>query len=525
MKGKPPTNRSRLRVISGRGGEGGTTAGTDSNADDTTVVSSEARERAQSRREAEPGDVVSNRYRLDSLIGEGGMGRVFVATDLLYAQQYQDRHAQVAIKFLGREFAEQETARLALQREARKCQELSHPNVVRVLHFDQDGLRPYMIMELMHGMTLGEYIRDKAPTGQPFAQAWPLIEDMGAGLGYIHSQGLVHSDFKPGNVFVGNDGRVKVLDLGIARAQEDGSGQNPETRFDARSLGALSPPYASCEMFEGLAPDPRDDVYALGCVIYELLTGHHPFNGLWAPQARAKELVPPRVPELNQRRWRALKQALCFQREQRLPSTEALLDGLRDDRVRRRRLIWGLGSAAVTAVVVASVLGLMFMQPPDPDRVFLDSLTPASPMMLSEPEARRVDRWLEQGNVYLDYARREFERGNLDLAHHVLKGGADNAYWAFNSVLERVDSDAGKAGILSIVTTYADWAEQTFQAGALPEALWTACQGLAIHPRHVRLNDLAHDISVQLSAARTEATTNCELLAELPSPPADGVIP
>lgn len=498
-----------MRVIPGKG-----------TGDEPTTVSDAAAQAARARREPEPGDVVSGRFRLDTLLGEGGMGRVFVATDLLYVQQYQDRRAEVAIKFLGTQFAAHESARMALQREARKCQQLSHPNVVRVLYFDQDGQRPYMIMERLHGRPLDEFIRDQAPTGMPFEEAWPLIKGMGAGLAYIHAQGLVHSDFKPGNVFVVDDGTVKVLDLGIARAREDDRAkeERTDTRFDASALGALSPPYASCEMFEGLPPDPRDDIYALGCVIYQLLTGHHPFNGTWAPQARAKGLEPPRVDRLGKRRWQALARALSFDRADRLGSVYELMDALEGARARRRRVVWGLGGAAALGLTASAALALLFVQPPDPDEAFLSSLTPAAPVALSEPESQRVALWLEQGTVYLDFARQEFAQGRLDVAHHILKGGADNAYWAFSSVLKRIDSPDAKAGMLRIVDTYAEWALETSQAGELAAAMWTACQGLSIHPRHVRLNELAHDIALRLSRTQPQASTNCDHLTTLPAP-------
>jgi serine/threonine protein kinase len=502
-----PPGRTTLRVITGKAGEG-----------DTTVVSSAAVDAAQARRDPEPGDVISGRYRLETLLGEGGMGRVFVATDLLYSQQYLERKAEVAIKFLGLQFAAHESARMALQREARKSQQLSHPNVVRVLHFDQDDQRPYMIMERMHGMPLDDYIRERAPTGLPFEAAWPLIEGMAAALAYIHGNHLVHSDFKPGNVFVTEDGTVKVLDLGIARAREDEQQKTAETRFDAQSLGALSPPFASCEMFEGLPSDPRDDIYGLGCVVYQLLTGHHPFNGTWAPQARAKGLTPPRVPGLNARRWRVLQRALSFDRNERLATADALLEGLRDDRFRRRRMIWGLAGTAGIGMAAAVALGLLFVQPPDPDQLFLNSLTPPAPVALSEPEQQRVARWLEQGTVYLQYAQDEFNAGSLDVAHHILRGGADNAYWAFDSVLQRVDSADAKSGILEIVNLYARWAQQIAAEDRLPDAIWTACQGLAIHPRHVRLNELAHEVSVQLARKLPQASTNCDHLATLAAP-------
>ena len=192
---------------------------------------------------AEPaiGDLISGRYRLETVLGEGGMGKVFLAQDELYAGEFKDRHAQVALKFLGKKFASHSVSRMALQRETRKSQQLAHPNVVRVMHFDQHDGNPYMIMEYMTGEPLNGFLETKACSGLPMQEALELIEGMALGLGYIHSEGLVHSDFKPNNVFVGEDGTAKILDLGIARLNTEGEEKQQETVFDVSALGALTP--------------------------------------------------------------------------------------------------------------------------------------------------------------------------------------------------------------------------------------------------------------------------------------------
>ncbi|NJN50507.1 MAG: serine/threonine protein kinase [Gammaproteobacteria bacterium] len=220
------------------------------------------------------GDVIRDRFRLERVIGEGGMGRVFVASDL-NREAYGDKDPEVAIKFLGADFAAHPQAAIALQRETRNSQRLSHPNIVKVFDFDRTPDHVFMTMELMRGEPLDRQVAEHGPNGIPFDEAWPIISGMGAGLAHIHAAGLVHADFKPNNVFVARDGTVKILDLGIARVFEDENRTRLATRFDASALGALTPEYASCEMFEGQSADPRDDVYALACVTYLLLTGRH----------------------------------------------------------------------------------------------------------------------------------------------------------------------------------------------------------------------------------------------------------
>ncbi len=386
---------------------------------------------------AEPaiGDLISGRYRLEKILGEGGMGKVFLAQDELYGHEYKDRQAQVALKFLTRTFAGHSISRMALQRETRKSQQLTHPNVVRVHNFDHHAGNPYMIMEYMRGQSLDDFLRANAANGLPLKDAFKLIQGMVDGLGYIHGAGLVHSDFKPNNVFVGADGEAKILDLGIARINEAAVKNDQETQFNASALGALTPTYASCEMFEGQPPDPRDDIYALGCVIYELLAGHHPFNRVPALQARANAMKPKRLEQLSRSRWHALEQSLAFNRVDRTSSTAILWDGLQGDKRRRKLVLAGLAVVTGLAVLAAVSLGLLAMKPEDPNQVFMNKLgaLAAQANTLTAADPARIQRWLAQGNTYLEVAEDVFEQGDLLSAHQVLVEGADNAQGAFMS--------------------------------------------------------------------------------------------
>jgi serine/threonine protein kinase len=141
---------------------------------------------------------------------------------------------------------------------------------------------------------------------------------MSEALAHAHKKHIVHSDFKPGNVFLTKDAEVKVLDFGIARAVPTGLKPDADrTVFDAGSLGALTPPYASAEMLRGAEPAPADDVYALGVVAYELLTGRHPYDREPADSARLRGLVPAPVPGITWRQRKALKRALSLERADR----------------------------------------------------------------------------------------------------------------------------------------------------------------------------------------------------------------
>ena len=208
-------------------------------------------------------------------------------------------------------------------------------------------------------MELKDYIKKnvKKQGGLPFDEAYKIIEQLGAGLIYAHNRRLVHSDFKPGNAFYCNDGTVKTLDFGIARAVKNPvTGEAEKTLFDPGQLGALTPAYASLEMLEGEEPDTRDDTYALGCVCYELLTGKHPFNKLPATTARDNGLVPALVKGLNKKQNRALRRSVAFKREDRSPSVDHFLEEIQG------KATWHKNPFIIAAGVLI-LIGLMLINP------------------------------------------------------------------------------------------------------------------------------------------------------------------
>ncbi|HVA55990.1 MAG TPA: protein kinase [Gammaproteobacteria bacterium] len=296
------------------------------------------------------GAVLKERFELVNVLGEGGMGKVFRARDLLKVEA-KDKNPFIAVKTLSGDFREHPEAFMALQREASKAQRLAHPNIATVFDFDRDGTTIYLTMELMEGEELSSFIKRLPAGGLPVPEAMNLIKQLCDGLAYAHSKGLVHSDFKPGNAFITTEGTVKLLDFGIARAsktRKDATGVT--TIFDPSELGALTPAYASLEMFEGDDPDPRDDIYALACVGYELLTGKHPFNKLSAPKVLEKGLRPASIAKLSKRQNRALLNALTITRDERTPTVEKFWDELCP---RKNRILqYGPIVAAILAIFI-----------------------------------------------------------------------------------------------------------------------------------------------------------------------------
>ncbi|MCW9015039.1 MAG: protein kinase [Gammaproteobacteria bacterium] len=315
-----------------------------------------------------PGDIIKGRFVLESLIGQGGMGIVFKARDMR-KEEAMDRNPYVAIKVLGEALKDSPQALIALQRESRKAQTLAHPNIVTVFDFDRDGDIVYMTMEYLEGDPLDKLIKKHYPNPFEKEQALKIIDGICNGLAYAHSFNIIHSDLKPGNIYITKNNKVKIFDFGIARAMKKKEGDKivdeltgETTLFDAGDLGGLTPAYASYEMLTGDVPDVRDDIYALACISYELLTGKHPFNKLPANQAKNRNLLPPPVPSLNRRQARGLRQALSFERKRRCPSVIKFQKDLSGKFNFFKALISATIVASITALIIASVQLMNYLE-------------------------------------------------------------------------------------------------------------------------------------------------------------------
>ncbi|NMG77451.1 serine/threonine-protein kinase, partial [Aromatoleum diolicum] len=300
------------------------------------------------------GDTIKGRFLLQECIGFGGMGTVYKALDLRKLEA-SDRNPYIAIKVLNVQFRGHPKSLIALQREAKKAQTLAHPNIVTVYDFDRDGSMVYLTMEYLAGKSLSRLLHSPDFHGMPYPEALSIITGMANALSYAHERGFVHCDFKPANVFLTDNGQVKIIDFGIARVFRRSEEEAEATVFDAGSLGGLTPAYASPEILEHREPDPRDDIYALACISYELLTGTHPFGRLPATQARNAGLRPQRPKKLPSLQWRALRAALSFDRETRTRSVAQFLVGMRGDRPITMPVVIGLASVATAALLAAAL--------------------------------------------------------------------------------------------------------------------------------------------------------------------------
>src|ERR1700677_2572099 len=263
------------------------------------------------------GSMLLNRFKLIEMIGEGGMSRVYKAVDLRKVEAgAADPH--IASKVLTVPFANPSDAMAVLSREAHSLQSLTHPNIVRVFDCDRDNDIVFMTMELLDGQSLFDKMRaSKGEGGLSRDAARRLIKSIANALEFAHGKNILHGDLKPGNVFITHSGEIKVIDFGLARLMvQPGEVQPKAVANAADRMRALTPAYASPEMLENEDADPRDDVYALACVAWKLMTGELPFKAKDPSAARnVAQLACPR--ELSRREFRALCHALQFEREKR----------------------------------------------------------------------------------------------------------------------------------------------------------------------------------------------------------------
>jgi serine/threonine protein kinase len=289
-----------------------------------------------------------DRYLLEELIGQGAMGQVWRAKDLL-GEEARDRNPYIAIKVLNSDFEGHPDAFVAMHREAARAQKLAHPNIVTVHVFDRDDQlgRAFIAMELLDGRPLDRVIRELRNEGLSRAEALPIIRGMAEGLAYAHRRGIVHADFKPANVFLTSDGTPKILDFGIAQAVQAADQAGAVAGADESIFQGYTPNYAAPETIAGEAPRPADDVFALGIVSYELLTGRHPFGRKPATEAQAARLVLHPIRGLKRHEWKAIERALTFDRAARWVDSGAFAKALQ-----------GIGRLQVTLAAAVAVLSV-----------------------------------------------------------------------------------------------------------------------------------------------------------------------
>lgn len=274
---------------------------------------------------AELPDILCGRYRLEEVLGAGGMGVVYRARDLLH-EQFGEPDPFIAIKLLGEDFAEIPDAAVLLYREFALTRYLCHHHIVRLRAFEVDlsCRRAFITQDLLRGMGLDQLLCEQ-PTGLNSAEIKAVAVPLLDALAHSHDCGVLHGDLKPGNMMLTDDG-PRLIDFGLGSTMTgvlSGLPKLSRERFNAWTLS-----YAAPELLDGAAVSPRTDVYAMGCVLYELACGKHPFGEKPSTKVRDEQLwhslkAPPNLPI---RFWPALRHALALDADKRTISARELHD-------------------------------------------------------------------------------------------------------------------------------------------------------------------------------------------------------
>jgi eukaryotic-like serine/threonine-protein kinase len=266
------------------------------------------------------GTILSGRYKLESRIGAGGMSTVYLALD-------ETLQRQVAIKLMNREVTSESDQLERFRREARAVAQLSHPHVVGVIDAGEDEGRPYIVFEYVEGETLKERIRRQGRL--PIAEAVAYAIEIARALGAAHARHIVHRDVKPQNVLIDEEGSAKVTDFGIARTlDEDG------LTADGRVLGTTD--YVAPEQALGQDVTGQSDLYSLGIVLYEMLTGEVPFKGegqVAVAMKHVREMLPDvqsKRPEVSAALAAVVDRAAAKRQEDRYADDAELIADLED---------------------------------------------------------------------------------------------------------------------------------------------------------------------------------------------------
>ncbi|WP_028773289.1 serine/threonine-protein kinase [Shewanella waksmanii] len=300
------------------------------------------------------GQCFKNRYLIESHIGSGGMSDIYKAKDLHF-ESAGITEPYVAIKVLLPQYSSTPEAKQVLVREARKTQQLSHPNIIRVYDVDSDGEHHFLVMEWLDGESLDQVIKRSRPLGINFSGVIKIITQISSALEYTHKQGIVHTDLKPSNIILTRQGQIKVFDFGVAKAlQLNFDKYAVQNHQNTSPLSGFTPAYASLEQLEGQDGCAADDVFAFSCIVYELLSSKHPYQRLAANQVDLSKIELKKPKNINWLLWPVLKKGLALHKQDRAPSVDSIARRLASSKL-------PLISATAAAIAVI-ILGGVFYQ-------------------------------------------------------------------------------------------------------------------------------------------------------------------
>lgn len=289
------------------------------------------------------GTMLDDRYEILEVIGTGGMA-------VVYKAMCHRLNRYVAVKILRDELANDEEFRKRFQTEAHAVAMLSHPNIVSVYDVSHSDGVEYIVMELIEGVTLMQYMKKKGALG--WKEALHFAVQISKALEHAHEKGIVHRDIKPQNIMILKDGTIKVADFGIAALE------SAQEKKSDQTVGSVH--YIAPEQARGEQPDPRSDIYSLGVVMYEMLTGKMPYDGDTAEQVAMKHItghpVPPQElnPDIPEELAAITLKAMNSDINARYQSASELLRDLED--FRKQQAAANLGSGSDEDVEILDVI-------------------------------------------------------------------------------------------------------------------------------------------------------------------------
>ena len=292
------------------------------------------------------GTMLDDRYEILEVIGTGGMA-------VVYKAMCHRLNRYVAVKILRDELANDEEFRQRFQTEAQAVAMLSHPNIVSVYDVSHSDDVEYIVMELIEGVTLMQYMKKKGALG--WKEALHFAVQISKALEHAHEKGIVHRDIKPQNIMILKDGTIKVADFGIAALE------SAQEKKSDQTVGSVH--YIAPEQARGEQPDPRSDIYSLGVVLYEMLTGKMPYDGDTAEQVALKHItghaVPPQElnPDIPEELAEITLKAMNADINARYQSASELLHDLED--FRKQQAVANIGSGSDDDIEILDVI------PPD----------------------------------------------------------------------------------------------------------------------------------------------------------------
>ena len=476
--------------------------------DDTRITSARLVSHGESESDdaLEPGFLLSGRYEIVERVHSGGMSHVYKAIDRRRHAEHS-RQIHVAVKMLRRAVSERDEYRLLLEKEASKARSLSHPNIIKIFDFEAHEDQFFLVMEWLEGESLKTLLKRAGDEPLSPTFSWTVIEAVADALQQSHSNGVIHADINPSNIFVTTTHDIKLLDFGIARFADD------EENSPGDLTAWVTPRYASPQVLSGLSPVVQDDLFSLACVAYRCFAGSHPFDGKLSIAAQRENVEVRPVAVLSEQEWSALNRCLAYTREERPDSTSVFQRNHATANagapIEQKSTPWPRAVLAAAVVATALIVGWwsQFDIAPTDD-------PPAATTEIAAPSPQNADAAVESassGSVTVVDSLLALARQAISAEQLVLPANNNARDWYRQALAIEPQSQEALAGLRAISDAFVEEARSAIEAGdprAAESALAAAAETDAGNPVIAMLEELLiTQGNARLTAARL-ATAN-----------------